>query len=457
MLRLTQIWFATLERAAKRPLPCVRTEFASAAWAAVRIAIGLTAGGCGPARRRRHPTSAEDCGQRDTVGRRAEPSPLHLADPRECAVRGPTGNAQTPDLATRHGDRAGSRAAQGPARSVRHGVQPQLSHLDAPLIIGALPRRLARYVAAGAAADYFFDVWWRKGLTALFFNAFPVDRTGLRGKRGMATSLLDDGVPLLLFPEGTRSRTGEMGNFKPGAAALCISRDVPVRAGGIGRRVRRDAARHELAGQAAGRRSTSCSASRCGPRTARRPPSSRTGSPRRSAVSIDYAHELPRAAAATGRWTDAPQPTDRSGCISEARLDRATSKHMKWWGWGVEGVGFHHEDKPGIRAVRGRRRSDLDVTRRAGGAAVSWSRCRSRSRSSRDASPGASSTDIVGDGARAHRDRSTGSCTRTARACATWCGSAPRDHPADPRCRAVPGRRGRGAARSSTWPSPRTR
>jgi len=23
-------------------------------------------------------------------------------------------------------------------------------------------------------------------------------------------------------------------------------------------------------------------------------------------------------------------------------------KHMKWWGWGVEGVGFHHEDKPGM-------------------------------------------------------------------------------------------------------------
>ena len=36
-------------------------------------------------------------------------------------------------------------------------------------------------------------------------------------------------------------------------------------------------------------------------------------------------------------------------------------KHMKWWGWGVEGVAFHHEDKPGFRpfvieAV------DLDVT-----------------------------------------------------------------------------------------------
>ena len=106
-------------------------------------------------------------------------------------------------------------------------VSNHSSHLDAPLIMGSLPRRLARYVAAGAAADYFFDVWWRKGLTSLFFNAFPVDRTGLRGRAGLATNLLDDGVPLLLFPEGTRSRTGAMGNFKPGAAALCISRDVP--------------------------------------------------------------------------------------------------------------------------------------------------------------------------------------------------------------------------------------
>jgi 1-acyl-sn-glycerol-3-phosphate acyltransferase len=106
-------------------------------------------------------------------------------------------------------------------------VSNHSSHLDAPLIITALPRPLARYVAAGAAADYFFDVWWRKGLTALFFNAFPVERTGRQGRRGLATSLLDDGVPLLLFPGGTRSRTGEMGSFKPGAAALCISRDVP--------------------------------------------------------------------------------------------------------------------------------------------------------------------------------------------------------------------------------------
>lgn len=101
------------------------------------------------------------------------------------------------------------------------------SHLDTPLILGALPPKIARYVATGAAADYFFDVKWRRIVTSMFFNLFPIDRSGLRGKRGMATALLDKGVPLLIFAEGTRSRTGEMAPFKAGPAALCLSRGVP--------------------------------------------------------------------------------------------------------------------------------------------------------------------------------------------------------------------------------------
>lgn len=101
------------------------------------------------------------------------------------------------------------------------------SHLDAPLIMCALPRRLGRYLAAGAAADYFFDIWWRRILTALFFNAFPIDRTGTAARQGVSKKLLGRGVPLLVFPEGTRSKTGEMAAFKAGAAALSISCDVP--------------------------------------------------------------------------------------------------------------------------------------------------------------------------------------------------------------------------------------
>jgi 1-acyl-sn-glycerol-3-phosphate acyltransferase len=101
------------------------------------------------------------------------------------------------------------------------------SHLDAPLIIGALPRRLSRYLAAGAAADYFFDVRWRKWLTTLFFNAFAIERNAEGKRTGSSRALLERKVPLLIFPEGGRSKSGHMGRFKPGAAALSIATKVP--------------------------------------------------------------------------------------------------------------------------------------------------------------------------------------------------------------------------------------
>lgn len=106
------------------------------------------------------------------------------------------------------------------------------SHLDAPLVFTTLPRRLARYLAAGAAADYFFDVRWRRGFTALFFNAFPIQRDTIQRDtvekhRSAAGELLGRGVPLLVFPEGTRSATGDIGQFKSGAAALAARASVP--------------------------------------------------------------------------------------------------------------------------------------------------------------------------------------------------------------------------------------
>ena len=40
-------------------------------------------------------------------------------------------------------------------------------------------------------------------------------------------------------------------------------------------------------------------------------------------------------------------------------------KHMKWWGWGVEGVGFHHEDKPSF-APFVLDKVGLDITKTSG-------------------------------------------------------------------------------------------
>ena len=117
-------------------------------------------------------------------------------------------------------------------------VANHLSHLDAPLIVSALPARMSRRLAAAAASDYFFDVPWRRGLTSLFFNAFPVRRDSSEAQREepervrpeptySARSLLEVGVPILVFPEGGRQKTGQTGQFKPGAARLAVELGIP--------------------------------------------------------------------------------------------------------------------------------------------------------------------------------------------------------------------------------------
>jgi 1-acyl-sn-glycerol-3-phosphate acyltransferase len=103
------------------------------------------------------------------------------------------------------------------------------SHLDTPLILGSLPRRIADRTAVGAAADYFFTSTAVSVTTALMFNAFPVDRYGSRrGGVSLPAELIDDGWSLLLYPEGTRSHDGWMSSFKMGASRLCVSMGIPV-------------------------------------------------------------------------------------------------------------------------------------------------------------------------------------------------------------------------------------
>ncbi|MER0245287.1 1-acyl-sn-glycerol-3-phosphate acyltransferase, partial [Streptomyces sp. HSW2009] len=57
-------------------------------------------------------------------------------------------------------------------------VSNHASHLDTPLILGALPGAVAARTTVGAAADHFFASRLTGAATALLFNAFPVDRRG---------------------------------------------------------------------------------------------------------------------------------------------------------------------------------------------------------------------------------------------------------------------------------------
>lgn len=102
------------------------------------------------------------------------------------------------------------------------------SHLDAPVLVQNLPTPLVRYLATGVASDYFFNHPVPKLFTQLLFNAFPIDRDRSGTNSGLSGRLLDAGVPVLVFPEATRSRSGRIQKFSPGAAALAAGQDVPV-------------------------------------------------------------------------------------------------------------------------------------------------------------------------------------------------------------------------------------
>lgn len=113
------------------------------------------------------------------------------------------------------------------------GEQPALivanhaSHLDATVLLCALPAAVRERTVVTAAADYFFESTWRGLSTALAFGTVPIDRSG-GAPSTTPVDLLRDGWNLVIFPEGTRSPDGARARFKLGAAYLAINTGVPV-------------------------------------------------------------------------------------------------------------------------------------------------------------------------------------------------------------------------------------
>jgi len=63
---------------------------------------------------------------------------------------------------------------------------------------------------------------------SLRYNSFPITRGGGREALAYSQWLLHHGWSLLIFPEGKRSRTGELMPHHGGPAILALSQNVPV-------------------------------------------------------------------------------------------------------------------------------------------------------------------------------------------------------------------------------------
>lgn len=98
-----------------------------------------------------------------------------------------------------------------------------VSFWDPPLVGAALPRELHFLAKEELFRPPLFGALIRA------YNAIPI-RRGVADLSGMARAIevLRQGGSLLMFPEGSRMRDGELHPARPGVGMLAVNADVPI-------------------------------------------------------------------------------------------------------------------------------------------------------------------------------------------------------------------------------------
>lgn len=105
-------------------------------------------------------------------------------------------------------------------------VGNHLSLFDTPTVLANIPQQFLFLVSAKYVKIPFLGTHLRRS------GHFPVDasdtRSSLKVMTDAARRINEKGLSILLFPEGRRSSSGEMQEFKEGAAYIAIKAQVPV-------------------------------------------------------------------------------------------------------------------------------------------------------------------------------------------------------------------------------------
>ena len=104
------------------------------------------------------------------------------------------------------------------------------SHLDAMTLGSVLGWRLRNCVHPVAAGEHFFESPAAANFAAFVLNALPLWRRGAGryALQQLRDRLVGEPCGMILFPEGTRSRSGEMAAFKSGLGMVVAGLPVPV-------------------------------------------------------------------------------------------------------------------------------------------------------------------------------------------------------------------------------------
>lgn len=119
----------------------------------------------------------------------------------------------------------------GMPEAIREGRQPVIfmsnheSQLDPPILISALPIP-AVYIAKQELKHVPFIGWAARMAGVIFIDRRDRDRAIASIQD--ASRQIRGGKSVVIFPEGTRSRTGEMLPFKKGGFALALDAGVPI-------------------------------------------------------------------------------------------------------------------------------------------------------------------------------------------------------------------------------------